>query len=227
MIHRFFIGNEIGEQTEILLPKEIDRQISGVLRMKSGERITVFDGSGNDFISEYSGKGKAKVLEKIPNRRDPERKIYLFPSLLKKDKMEWVFQKGTELGVYEFCPVLSERSVKKDFNLERAQKIIKEAAEQCGRAFVPAINSSMDFSEALEFVQEKRFRGLIADVNSKRHIFESLKEPHMALFIGPEGGWTEKELAEAKEYGFQNISLGKLNLRAETASIVGSAFLVS
>ena len=209
-----------------MLSKEILYQIKNVLRFKPGEKIILFDGSGYDFISEFQGES-AKVIEKVLNRREPERKIFLFQSLLKKDKMEWVFQKGTEVGVFDFIPVLSARSVKKDFNKERAEKIIREAAEQSGRAVLPAVHEIMDFKSALEFVQKERLSGVIADPNSKKHISEILKEPKMALFIGPEGGWTPEEVEEAKECGFKAASLGRLNLRSETAAIVGSAFLVS
>src|SRR3989338_3591691 len=139
-MHRFFTPN-------LMLSKEILYQIKNVLRFKPGEKIILFDGSGYDFISEFQGES-AKVIEKVLNRREPERKIFLFQSLLKKDKMEWVFQKGTEVGVFDFIPVLSARSVKKDFNKERAEKIIREAAEQSGRAVLPQVHDVLDFKAA-------------------------------------------------------------------------------
>ena len=219
MMHRFF-SKDLG------LTEEIQHQMKDVLRFKAGERFVLFDGSGYDFILEIYGD-KAKTVEKVLNRREPERKIYLFQSILKKDKMEWVFQKGTEVGVYEFVPILSSRSIKKDFNQERAEKIIKEAAEQSGRAILPKIHEVMDFKKAMEFVQAERLSGVIADLNSKKHISEALKEVRMALFVGPEGGWSEEESSEAKEHGFKSVALGKLQRRAETAAIVASAFLVA
>ncbi len=219
MMHRFF-----SEKLEA--DRDILRQLKNVLHFQKGERFILFDGSGYDFISEFDGSG-AKILEKVLNRREPERKIFLFQSLLKKDKMEWVFQKGTEAGAAGFFPVLSARSVKKDFNKERAEKIIREAAEQSGRTALPQIHEIMDFKGALEFVQKERLAGVIADPNSKKHISETLKEPKMALFIGPEGGFAPEEIEEAKECGFKAVSLGKLNLRSETAAIIASAFLIS
>jgi 16S rRNA (uracil1498-N3)-methyltransferase len=226
MAHRFYIEKNISNSGELNLPKEISHQIKNVLKIKKGEKIILFDNSGYDFISEFLGSG-AKIIEKVLNRREPERKVFLFQSLLKKDNMEWIFQKGTEVGVFEFVPVLSARSIKKDFNEARAKKIIKEAAEQSGRAILPKINPALDFSESLKFVQEKRLSGLICDLNAKHHISESLKEPAMALFVGPEGGFTEEEISEAKEFGFKSVSLGRLALRAETAAIVASAFLIA
>ena len=218
-MHRFF-----SEKLEI--DRDILHQLKNVLRLKQGEKIILFDGSGYDFISEFTGE-EAKIVEKVLNRREPERKIFLFQSLLKKDKMEWIFQKGAEVGVFEFIPVLSARSIKKDFNQKRAEKIIKEAAEQSGRAVLPKIHETIDFEKALEFVQKERLFGIITDPNSKKHILESLKEARTALFVGPEGGWTEEEVGEAKECGFKAVSLGRLNLRAETAAVIASAFLVS
>src|SRR3989344_3536925 len=189
MMQRFYIEKEIGP-SGVTLPKEILHQMKSVLRMKPGEKIILFDGSGYDFISEFDGEG-AKVVEKVLNRRESERKIYLFQSVLKKDNMEWIFQKGTERGIF------------------------------------PKVHEVMDFKKALEFVQEERLSGVIADPNSKKHISETLKESKMALFVGPEGGFTEEEISETKEHGFKAVSLGKLQLRAEPAAIVASAFLVS
>lgn len=210
---------------DLTLSKEILHQIKNVLRIKPGERFVLFDGSGYDYISEFFGK-KPKIIDKILNRSEPERQVYLFQSVLKKDKMEWIFQKGTEAGVYEFTPVLSARSVKKEFNLARANRIIKEAAEQSGRCRVPEVREITDFGEALKFVQRERISGIIADTNSKKHIFEAMKEPRMAIFVGPEGGWSKEEISEAKEFGFKAYSLGRLNLRAESAAIVASWVLV-
>ena len=225
-MQRFFISKNLDGKKEFLLPKEIQHQLKTVLRAKAGEKIILFDGSGYDFISEFNG-ASAKIMEKVLNRREPDRKIFLFQSMLKKDKMELVFQKGTELGVAGFFPVLSGRSIKKDFNQFRAEKTIKEAAEQSGRAKCPEVSAVLSFKDALSHVQRERMSGVLADLNSKKHISETLKEPSMALFVGPEGGWTEEEIKDAKECGFKAVSLGRLQLRAETAAIVASAFLVS
>ncbi|MBI2610068.1 16S rRNA (uracil(1498)-N(3))-methyltransferase [Candidatus Giovannonibacteria bacterium] len=222
---RFFIGDALSNKSSLDLPEDVLRQLKTILRSKAGDKIILIDGSGFDFIAAFDGK-KAVILEKIPNKCEPERKIHLFQSNLKKDKMELVFQKATELGVFKFYPILSERSVKKDFNRERAEKIIKEAVEQSGRAIIPEIHEVMDFKNALEFVQNERFKGIIADQNSKKHISEVLKTPQMAIFIGPEGGFSENEIAEMKESGFQSVFLCKTVLRGETAALVASAFLV-
>ena len=227
MTQRFFIGEKLEGREDFSLSKEIQHQLKNVLRSKSGEKIILFDGSGYDFISEFDGKGGAKIIERALNRSEPDRKIFLFQSLLKKDKMEWVFGKGAEVGIAEFFPIISERSIKKDFNKERGEKIIKEAAEQSGRSILPKINEILDFKKALKYVHEARISGVIADINSKKHIFETLKDQAMALFVGPEGGWAEEEISEAKESGFKAVNLGRTMLRAETAAIVGSAFLVS
>ena len=219
-MHRFF-----SEKLE--LDKNILHQLKNVLRIKRGERFILFDGSGYDYISDFSGRDSVNIIEKVLSRREPERKVFLFQSLLKKDKMEWVFQKGTELGVFEFVPIISARSIKKDFNQSRAEKIIKEAAEQSGRALVPKVDEVINFEKALAFVQEERLTGVFTDPNSKKHISELLKDTKAALFVGPEGGWSDEEVSEAKEHGFKAISLGRLQLRSETAAIVASAFLIS
>src|SRR3989344_979364 len=186
-MHRFYSKN-------LELTKEMLYQLKSVLRFKDGERFVLFDDSGYDFISEFSGES-VKILE-------------------------WIFQKGTEAGVYKFIPILSSRSVKKDFNLPRAEKIIKEAAEQSGRGCIPKVGEIMNFNESLQLVQNERITGIIADPHSKKSISESMREPKMGIFIGPEGGWSEEEVSEAKESGFKAYSLGRLNLRSESAALV-------
>ncbi len=132
--------------------------------------------------------------------------------------MEWVVEKATELGVSKIVPIISERSEKKDLNMERIRKIIVEASEQCGRADVPVLGSVMTLEECIMEVEEEK---IVFDITGE-HFSSSLihNTCPVSIFIGPEGGWTEKELELFKQKGAKIFSLGPLTLRAETASIV-------
>lgn len=228
-MHRFFIQRNLEGRETLMLPDDIRRQIKTVLRLKASERIILFDGSGSDFIYEIetASSGVLRFLEKVINRREPKIKILLYQSLLKKDNFEWALEKCTEVGITEFHPLLSARSIKKDFKRERAEKVVREAAEQAGRAIVPKIEKIVPFRIALEEARNSGRAAVFADVGAEVHISGILKYPSMALFVGPEGGWTPEEATYAKNFGLRAVSLGKLTLRAETAALVGSAFLLS
>ncbi|PIR70030.1 MAG: hypothetical protein COU46_03660 [Candidatus Niyogibacteria bacterium CG10_big_fil_rev_8_21_14_0_10_42_19] len=228
-MHRFFIGQKLEEGMTFECPKEIGRQIVTVLRMKPEEMVVFFDGSGYEFkvkIKEIIRK-KNCVLEimssDIPNR-EPKRRLTLFQSFIKKSRFEWMLEKGVEVGISEFVPIITERSLKKGFNRERYEKIIKEAAEQSGRVFLPKITKLMSVGEAIEYASmynNQIFFSSFEHYDSDR-VTAYPSRTHVALFIGPEGGWTKDEIEKARRAGSFLISLGKLTLRSETAAVVAS-----
>lgn len=208
--------------------RELSHQLNHVLRLKKGETVILFNGSGRDYyaeIEDVTRKGCILAVHGyvIPNR-EPKRKLVLFQSLIKKDNFEWVLQKGVEVGVFEFVPMITTRSVKKDFSRERAEKIIQEAAEQSGRSYIPKIRPVMLFPEAVRFAYENGFQSFFPSITATQHerISTYPSKPHVALFVGPEGGWTRDEIERARKAGHLIISLGKLTLKSETAAIVAS-----
>src|SRR3989338_5215426 len=144
-LHRFYIDKKIEGKEVFVKEERLLNQWRKVFRYKTGDRVILFDGSGMEFIGELKDLKKEEVKIEILEEREgilPKkigREIVLCQSLIKKDKMEWVVEKATELGVSKIVPIISERSEKKGFNLERAKKIAIEASEQCGRADVPEI----------------------------------------------------------------------------------------
>lgn len=148
-LHRFYISENIEGEKIFINDEALSRQLKNVLRLKSGDRIVVFDGSGDDFECEIVSFGELKLIEKRKSIVLPKKDITLFVSLIKKDKMEWVMQKGTEIGVSHFVPIISERSEKKDLNIERARKIIIEACEQSGRSTIPTLSDPISLSSAI------------------------------------------------------------------------------
>ncbi len=220
----------------MIVDPPLAHQVRHVLRKGAGDEIILFSEAprvcGWDFLFRIS-KVTDRILEgtlvsKVKNDREPRIQLTLYQALLKKDMMEWVFEKGAEVGVSAFVPVVAERSVKTSINSARAGKILKEAAEQSGRAIVPALSQTVSCADA--FAQARGSGGLtvFAHEQEARNQFGNLPlaNQRVNLFIGPEGGFSEKEVAEARAVGFFITSLSRRILRAETAAITASYFLL-
>lgn len=243
-LHRFYIKEKIdspasnalrsnaGREKEIEISNpEIIHQWKNVFRFGAGDKVILFDGNGIDFVCEIISidkkESRLSVVEKIENKFEPKKKISLYFSLIKKNNMELILEKCTELGVSEFHPVISERSDPNKFlseqKLERARKIITEASEQSGRGELPTIHEPVFLSEVL-----KNFSGdgIVFDPSGLNFEVSSYEFQVLSLFVGPEGGWTESELEMFHQKGIQVFSLGKQILRAETAGIVSSAMML-
>lgn len=227
-LHRFFVTQKLEKDKHIECSKELAHQLASVLRMREGEEVILFDGSGYDctgMIEEISRKGCiVQITQCSIANSEPKRKLVLFQSLIKKDKFEWVLEKGVEVGVTEFVPILTERSVKLNFNRERAEKIIQEAAEQSGRAVIPKLRPLMLFHEAVQYASKKGLQAFFPalHVASAERVVSYPSKPFVALFVGPEGGWNKNEVEIAQKAGHLIISLGKLTLKSETAAIVAA-----
>ena len=177
--------------------------------MKTGEHAIFFDGSGYEFLCEFTNLDKnfaeIKVLEK--NIKPELKKLVLAIAIPKKDNFELIIEKATELGVTTIIPLISERTEKKNVNMDRARKIAVEASEQSGRVTVPEIYEPV-------VLQNFNLAGVVLDPKGeKREITEDV------LIIGPEGGWSDKELEYFKSKNLPIVSIGEQVLRVETAAI--------
>lgn len=225
-IHRFYLGQldksamqKFGEQRMWLQDRSLMHQWQNVLRFRVGENVGLFDDEAEFIYSIAEFKPDEIALEKITEekRKVPNKQLLLAWSLIKKDNNDLVLQKGTELGVTHFVPLLSERSEKTGFDENRALRIVIEAAEQCGRSDIPAIEDLLSPEECVGRFS-KHFELYVADKECPKTAPSNEKPP--GVLIGPEGGWSEKELAYFTEAKVSGINLGDLTLRAETAAIV-------
>ena len=235
-VPRFFITQHITEGALhiSLHDASVAHQVKKVLRKKEGSEIMVLDGSGFEYLCLISSLSptvlELEVVEKKKNTNEPPRHIALFQSIIKKDKMEWVFEKCTEIGVSEFTPLLAEHSVKLRVNSERSRKIIREASEQSRRGIIPILTDTLPFPEAvLLAVSDKKALNIAAHNGGNfPHIKDVVAREEGArpvnLFIGPEGGFSETELAFARAHNFIFVSLGATTLRSETAAIAAALF---
>ncbi|MDB5182284.1 MAG: hypothetical protein JWO47_68 [Candidatus Saccharibacteria bacterium] len=227
-VHRFYVApDDIKlEQSMWIKSPELRNQWLKVFRYRVGDEVVLFDGVAVERLYKISRiEPDAVELQLITEfeRKLPAKHVYLFWSLLKKDKTEWVIQKCTELGISNFVPIIAERSEKLGFNVERAEKIAIEAAEQCGRSDIPHVREPLTLEEAVHEYQDK-VTLLVCDEPSETSLGESDKPT--GIFIGPEGGWTEAELALFKENSLGSLNLGNLILRAETAAIAATTKLI-
>jgi len=234
-MYRFYVEQDQISDEFITIQGPDVNHIKNVLRMRTGEKLVICNGQGKDFYCIINSESKDEILVSIEEVRDTdtelEGNIYLFQGLPKKDKMELIIQKAVELGVYEIIPVMTKRTVvkledkkKEAKKLERWQAIATSAAKQSNRGIIPNILSTMDFKEALKHAKNMDIKMIpyenADDINKTKEIIQSIKSNQsVAIFIGPEGGFEEKEITEALESGIQPITLGRRILRTETAGL--------
>ena len=219
---RFFV-EKIGEEVE--LSGEEFRHASQVLRLKTGDEVTLLDGSGAEYsavIAQCSKRGMLlNVLNKTLSDKEPETEVTLLFGALKGDKSELVVRKAVELGAAKIGIFLSRFcSVSFGENkLERLERVAREAAKQCLRARVPEITLYPDLESALSSAQDRKNKLFACEfLETGEGDFAALEGP-TALVVGSEGGFSREEFERAKELGYTGVSLGKRILRAETASI--------
>ncbi len=236
-MHRFFIPASWLEREKVTITGPLVHRLRNVLRLKAGDHIILLDNSGweheTEITSVSSQRIEGQVVHKGLASGEPRTKITLYQALLKLNKFEWVLQKGTELGLVGFVPMISERCIigsLEDISktkMERWWRILMEAAEQSGRGRLPNLRAAMMFSVACE----EAARGGLTIIpweeereQSLSSILRAAEQPPFSinLFIGPEGGFTSQELAQAQRYGALPITLGPRILRAETAGLVAA-----
>lgn len=228
-VHRFYVPDIQLEQDFWLHDKALLHQWNKVLRFHAGGEAVLFDGRSSDRlyeIVEISTEEAHLRLKTEMKRKLPDRHIYLFWSLLKRDNNELILQKCTELGISNFVPIISERSIRKDFNIERAKKIAIEAAEQCGRSDVPAVREPLKLETALNEYKNK-IDLIYCDKQGENSAETKPKaDKPIGIFIGPEGGWTDEEKKLFTGAGAKHLNIHDLTLRAETAAVVAVARLI-
>lgn len=228
-LHNFFIEQKIVDQREVKIDdSNLLNQWRHVLRLNTGSSVVLFDNSGFEYLAQfteltYRGATFA-ILEKRKNKFAPKKDIFLLQALIKPDKFEWILEKGTELGVSHFRPIITHRTVGKKLNLERARRILKESAEQSGRGILPSLYEPMALEEALSVYAFPYVAFDPEGVPRSGTPFETANP--LGVFIGPEGGWSEQELALFRDKNIPIISLGAQTLRAETAAIAVASLLL-
>ncbi len=232
-MNRFFISPDAVSGTAVSIPEDVSAQIRRVLRLKEGTVVQFLDNSGSLYESAIHYEDEkhltAEVLEKRPAEGEPEVFITLFTGLTQREKFEWILQKCTEAGVSAIVPMITERSlIRKASDIagkeERWKKILKEAAEQCGRGRIPGLMPAMSFRQAAESAGQADLALFCWEEEKKRSLREIIEPKREAirkvsLMIGPEGGFSEEEADTARDHGWQPVTLGRRIYRMETAAV--------
>lgn len=236
---RFFVPeNNINGDKVIITGSDV-KHITRVLRLTPGEKIDVAAGAGKEFeviIREITNK---EVLCQIAAQRnvstEPPVSLTLYQGLPKSDKMELVIQKVTEVGITRVVPVICERTVvklddkKASERQVRWQRIAEEAAKQSRRTAIPEVSAPISFTSAVSQINSDIFAIMPWEEHSANGLKEMLKPvsgKHIAVFIGPEGGFTRSEAELAKNKGIRLVSLGPRIMRTETAGIITVAIVL-
>ncbi len=228
---RFFISPDQVAEPRITISGEDVRHIRAVLRMETGDELLLCDGRGTEYTAKITGMAPSAINAEITSRSEKDiqyPRVILGQGLPKSDKMDWIVQKATELGVADIIPIITERTIVKvkdgEKRTARWQKICREAAMQSGRADIPRVGAIMAFKDFLQTLDpESRTLLLFPWEEAVEPIKVVLRQnpgaKNIVVLIGPEGGFSQGEAALAKDKGFHLVGLGSNILRTETAAL--------
>jgi 16S rRNA (uracil1498-N3)-methyltransferase len=241
-MHSFFIEPNLITEGQVIFPSDLAHQVLDVLRLVEGDQVEVLDNQGSRMLVELAyGETPKQVIGKILSKENATKNqmasVSLFFGLTSRDKTEWILQKGTEIGVTTFHPFISSRTVVQSTTLsekkiERWKRIIREAAEQSRRNRLPEFHLPENYESCLCNAKAENDLCLLAWEKAlfKTHylseILNSDKPASIAVFVGPEGGFSDDEVALATQQGITVISLGNQILRMETAAMVLPALIL-
>ena len=243
--NRFFVSEDRMSFPIVLLEGAEHHHLSKVVRIKEGEQVWLFDEKGCEYLARVDSvtaeQTRLRLLEQCHTSK-PGIRFTLALSLLKSRSWEWVVQKGTEMGLDSFIPILSERCVvrippdSEKNKLERWEKISRGAVKQSGRSRLPHFSKPLPL---LEFLSHRPRQNDIVLMEAAPVLLRDLvlarlqhtaeypeKQEEICLLVGPEGGWTNREVNDILRQGFEAVSLGDNILRAETAAICSVAVLI-
>jgi 16S rRNA (uracil1498-N3)-methyltransferase len=233
-MQRYFIPKEQFFDHTVHITGDDVHHLSKVMRAVAGDTVICSNGANREAIVEITELHKDKIIaaiiEELPMNNEPKTEVWVAQSLPKADKLETVIQKCTEIGAARIIPFVSERTVvqydqKKEVKRhDRWCKIAKEASEQAHRNRVPAVDLPFTWKQLLQLLPDLQLV-LICYEKEDAQTFRTLLEKHKPLdkvmiVIGPEGGFTPQEVAQAEAAGCQSVSLGRRILRTETAAMV-------
>ena len=238
---RFFVDSaDVSEKSISIRSKEAIKHITKVLRLKEGDKLEISDSTEWEYEVEIdfidSEVVETLILDKQKFAREPEIKVTLFQGIPKQSKMETIVQKCVELGVYSIVPVFMDRTVvvdkgKFDKKIERWQKISAEAVKQCKRGIVPEVRDAIKSKDLPDAMNEYDLILFPYENETGRTIKDALrglenKPESVAIIIGPEGGFSDKEAETLKAANADCVSLGKTILRTETAGLAALSMVM-
>lgn len=231
-MHRFFTTQKLTKQGSFRLKDPIlVKRVSRVLRLKKGAAMMLFDNTGYDFEAVIESVSNEELSMRMVSKKygqcEPIIKVNLYQAILKGNKWDFLIEKGVEMGIARFVPLLTEHCMTREVSREKMNRyrhLIISATEQCGGSRLAEITEMRSWrSVCADFVQPSEVLSLMAWEGERDTTLEDVlrERPHFQqvnFFIGPEGGFSVSEAQEAQKAGIVTISLGKRILRAETAA---------
>ena len=235
---RLFVDVPLAPGQDLPLPQVASQHALRVLRLKAGDRVTLFNGDGRQYhatLTAADPRAASVHIEAVdaPVRESPLR-VTLLQALARGEKMDWIIQKATELGVTRILPVLTERSevrldgARGEKRREHWRAVAIAACEQCGRNVVPGIGAPepLDACLAAHPPSNTEVRWMLHPGGGAARLREVAFQPtHVLLAVGPEGGFGDNDLAALRAAGFTELALGPRILRTETAGLAALAAL--
>ena len=223
-----FFSNFSQKDNEIIVNENDSRHILKSFRKGIGDILNFTNGNGllaESKIIEKGKKIKVKIV-KLSKKKPSKVSIHIAISPLKNpSRFEWFVEKATEIGIKEITPIITKYSEKKKVNYERLERISISSLKQSNQLFKPKINSTEKFSD---FIKNNSDQKIMANLKTKNILAkETINSNQICLVIGPEGGFSDDEIQEAKNNKITEISFGENRLRSETAAIYGLSILKS
>lgn len=237
---KFFVDRSNIQGDSIYIDGDNVNHIKNVFRMKIGDELTLCDGCGNDYRAVISEEScdciKADIVSTVCSDSEPRVKVTLYQGIPKGSKMDLIVQKNVELGVSKIVPVMCERTIvklnEKDVQkkVDRWNKIAHEAAKQSGRGVVPYVTAPVTLAYAIDMAKKSDVLLIPYEKEKDTRLKDVLRKGadihDISVFIGPEGGFDEREIDLATCNGVVPVTLGNRILRTETASIYMTSVII-
>jgi 16S rRNA (uracil1498-N3)-methyltransferase len=226
-IPRIYIDQTLAITESVLLNESVSHYLSKVLRMQEGRELIVFNGQGGEYSAQIKEVGKKQVSIQVnqftEDNRQSSLELHLAIGVSRGERMDWVLQKATELGITRIIPLITERTEvkikgeKQDKKMQHWQQIIVSSCEQCQRNLLPLLQEPQLIDDWLKTVStDYRF---VLHHRNHQSLSKSTTPKSVTLLIGPEGGLSEEEIILAENEKFQSLRLGPRVLRTETAPV--------
>lgn len=221
----FFVDTSNISNKQFFLNEQESYHLIKVLRKPIGTEIWLIDGIGSAYYGTIQNMQddivSGQILEIFPKYGENKNQIILGIGILKKNKMNFVVEKATECGINEIIPLVLDKCIKRDINIDRLINIAKSAVKQCGRSVLPSISKPCNLTELLNtYTNTSIFVCHDSGDNGINVISKILKnQPGVLLLVGPEGDFSKEEIDLLKDHNVNFINLGKRRLRSETAVI--------
>lgn len=234
----YFVDESSVQPPEITIRGPLARHLAGALRLRPGEQCRFVDSRERCYLGEVTTVTPAKIIATIVKEEPPQpplRSVTLAQAIIKGHRMDWLLQKAAELGATRIVPLITARTIVRPrperwpAQDRRWSTILREAAQQSGRSRPPELTRPCDLKAALADAPPKTLRLILSDTETQTTLGSVLSTLHddqpLLLVVGPEGGLSHAELAEASATGARAVSLGRLTLRAETAALAALALV--